>query len=189
MGSYDAILLLGLRLSPEGVPRHELALRIEEAAACYREGLAPLIIPCGGQTPGTPVSEAAVMRDALVRLGVPESAIHVEDQSQITVENMLNARRLLGKDWPRVIVVTSDYHMLRARLICRFSAHMHSKGRKARIPKAEVRWQRIEEPLHTIDYLLGYQTGRFKRPKWYLKLMYGLFDRIEKGDLYGTHRQ
>lgn len=73
---YDAILLLGLKLEPDGSPRQELLLRIQKAAECYFKGLAPLIIPCGGQTPGTPVSEAAVMRRELLQLNVPETAIH-----------------------------------------------------------------------------------------------------------------
>ncbi|MBQ9198102.1 MAG: YdcF family protein [Clostridia bacterium] len=175
---YDAILLLGLKLNADGSPRHELTLRIETAAACFREGISDIIIPCGGQTPGTPVSEAQVMREALIALGVPEGAIRMEAQSQLTVENFLNARRLLPGKRPRVLIVTSDYHMARAKLICRVSAGMRAAGRKARIPRAEVRAQRLEEPLHLIDYMLGYQSGRFRRPIWYTKFMYSLFDRI-----------
>ena len=177
---YDAILLLGLKLNPDGSPRKELLLRIQTAARCYREGLALLVIPCGGQTPGTPVSEAAVMRDLLIEQGVPAQAIRLEDRSQLTVENFVNARGLLEAARPRVLIVTSDYHMLRAKMICRFSAHMRPAGRKARIPRATVRTQRLEEPLHLIDYMLGYQSGRFKRPKWYTRLMYGLFDRVRE---------
>ena len=174
---YDAILLLGLKLNPDGTPRHELTLRIQTAAACWRAGRASVIVVCGGQTPGTPVTEAAVMRQALMALGVPEAAIRLEDRSQLTVENMLNARSVLGGR-PRVLIVTSDYHMLRARMICRISAGMRCGGCKARIPRKEVRVQRLEEPLHVIDYMLGFQSGRFQRPKWYLKLMYSLFDRL-----------
>ena len=176
----DAILLLGLKLNADGTPRHELTLRAETAARCWLAGRAPLLIPCGGQTPDTPVSEAAVMRRMLLDLDVPDDAIRMEAQSQQTVENFLNARRLLPGKRPHVLIVTSDYHMARAKMICRFSAHMRPAGRKARIPRATVRTQRLEEPLHLIDYMLGYQSGRFKRPKWYTRLMYGLFDRVRE---------
>ncbi|MBQ7455890.1 MAG: YdcF family protein [Clostridia bacterium] len=178
MRRYDAILLLGLKLNDDGSPRHELSLRIETAAKCYHRGLAPLIIPCGGRTPDTPCSEAEVMREALISLGVPEKAIRCEDKSQITVENFFNARALLSVADPRVLIVTSDYHMLRSRLICRFSAHMRCGGCKARIPHSEVRAARRKEPLHLIDYLLGYQTGRRPRPEAYKRFMYRLLDRI-----------
>ena len=175
---YDAILLLGLKLNPDGTPRHELTLRVDAAAECWRRGMAERIIACGGRTPDTPVSEAQVMRGMLAARGVPESAVLLEDSSQLTVENFINARRLLNMPRPRVLIVTSDYHMTRARMICRFSAGMRSAGYKARIPRREVRAQRIEEPLHLIDYMLGFQSGRFQRPQWYLRFMYRLMERI-----------
>ena len=175
---YDAILLLGLKLNPDGSPRHELVLRIRHAAQCYHLGYAPVIIPCGGQTPGTPLSEAAVMRALLLEQGVPEAAIRCEAQSGITVENFRNARKLLDDiRHPRVLIVTSDYHMFRSKLICRFSGHMRCTGSAARIPAAEKREAARLEPLHTIDYILGYQSGRFKRPKMYLRIMHHLMER------------
>lgn len=174
--TYDAILLLGLKLTPDGSATQELMLRIEKAAECYHKGMAPLIIPCGGQTPGTPVTEAAVMKQELIRLSVPEHAICPEDASQYTVENMRNARKLLPQTKPRVLVVTSDYHALRACMICRHTAKMHAKGIKARIPWRIKRVSAILEPLHTIDYMLGYQCTGKKRPKLYLKIMYFLMD-------------
>ena len=178
MRRYDAILLLGLRLNSDGSPQEELTLRIRQAAACYHRGLAPLVIPCGGQRPDTPVTEAAVMREALLALGVPDSAIRCEGRSQITVENLLNARAMLNKPRPRVLIVTSDYHMLRAKLICHFSAHMRCGSSKARIPRAETRQARRNEPLHTVDYVLGFQSGRRQRPQWYLRLMRRLLGQL-----------
>lgn len=171
---YDAILLLGLKLTSDGSPREELMLRIQKAAQCYHKNLAPIIIPCGGQTPGTPVAEAAVMQDILLTLGVPQSAIRKEDKSQITVENMLNARKVLGKENPHVLIVTSHYHALRARIICRRSAGMRAHTCSARIPYKLAPDSIRLEPLRLIDYLLGFQDSDKKRPKWYLKIMYGL---------------
>jgi len=179
MQTYDAILLLGLKLHPDGSPTHELELRIEKAAQCYHKGLSELIIPCGGQTPGTPVTEAEVMQQSLLALGVPSSAICKEDASQYTVENIRNARKLLPQKKPRVLVVTSDYHTLRACMICRGTAGMRAKGCKARIPWHEKRVAAILEPLHTIDYMLGYQCTGKKRPKFYLKVMYFLMDTVK----------
>lgn len=172
--SHDAILLLGLKLQDDGSPREELLLRIRKAAQCYHQGLAPLVIPCGGQRPGTPVTEAAVMKKELMDLSVPESAIRCEDRSQITVENMRNARKMLDREKPRVIVVTSDYHALRALLICRHTAGMRASRRSARIPWHIKRKAALMEPLYLIDYLLGYQASDKPRPKLYLKIMYAL---------------
>ena len=96
---------------------------------------------------------------------------------------------MLGKKRPRVLIVTSDYHMLRAKLICRFSAHMRPGGRKARIPREETKQQRRMEPLHTLDYVLGYQTGKFQRPRWYRRLMYEKFGIENKQVTHANHRK
>jgi Uncharacterized conserved protein len=178
MRTYDAILLLGLKLEENGSPRPELLMRIRKAAECWEKKKAPLIIACGGQIPGTPVSEAQVMKEELVKAGIPKDAVVSENRSMITVENFLNARALLNKSRPRVLIVTSDYHMPRSKLICIFSARMRCRGCKVRIPPETVRAERRKEPLRLIDYMLGYQTGRFNRPKWYLRLMHGLMDKI-----------
>ena len=180
MRHFEAILLLGHKLRADGSPSHELTLRIACAATCYHKGCAPLIIPCGGQTPNTSISESDVMRAALLALNVPDSAIHCENQSQITVENLLNARKMLPGKRPHVLIVTSDYHMLRAKLICRISAGMRASGCKARIPRQETRAARLAEPLHLIDYMLGYQSGRRARPSWYTRIMYPLLNRINR---------
>ena len=172
--SYDAILLLGLKLNADGSPKQELCLRVQKAAQCYHQGLSPLIIPCGGQTPGTPVTEAAVMQDMLLSLNVPPSAIRKEDTSQITVENMRNAKQVLSREKPHVLIVTSHYHALRARIICRRSSGMRARTCSAHIPYHLAPDSIRLEPLRLIDYLLGFQDSDKKRPKWYLKIMYGL---------------
>lgn len=171
---YDAILLLGLKLNADGSPKDELLLRIEKAVQCYQKGKAPLIIPCGGQTPGTPITEADVMEQHLLQQHIPQEAIIKEDKSLITVENMLGARAVLNKADPHVLIVTSHYHALRARIICRRSAHMRASTCSARIPYQLAPASIRLEPLRLIDYLLGFQDSDKKRPQWYLKIMYGL---------------
>ncbi len=132
--TYDAILLLGLRLHGDGTATPELKLRVEKAAACYRQGLAPVIIACGGLTEGIPRREADVMADMLTASGVPESAVIREGESTVTRENILNAIPLMGgARGRRALVVSSDYHIFRARLICR-SLGLRADGRGARLP-------------------------------------------------------
>lgn len=53
------------------------------------------------------------MRDMLAERGIPRDAIRLEDASRITIENVVNASRLLPKG-ARVALVTSDYHLERA---------------------------------------------------------------------------
>ena len=72
------------------------------------------IVVCGAQGTGEPVTEAQAMRDYLAANGVAESDILMEDSSFNTRQNLQNAKKLLAADSPRVLIVTSDYHLPRA---------------------------------------------------------------------------
>ncbi len=132
--TYDAILLLGLRLHGDGTAVPELLLRVDKAAECYRKGLAPRIIACGGLTEGIPRKECDVMAEHLIARGIPDDVIIREGQSTITSENIVNAVNLLGGvEGKRVLVVSSDYHVFRAKIICR-RLGLKADGCGARLP-------------------------------------------------------
>jgi len=93
----------------------------EHGARLFLRGLAPLMV-CSGNvgrlTAGRfEKSEAATFADAAVRLGVPRSAILIEDGSTNTGENVDRSRALLasaGVHPARVIVVQKPYMERRA---------------------------------------------------------------------------
>jgi uncharacterized SAM-binding protein YcdF (DUF218 family) len=58
---------------------------------------------------------APLMRDFLIGHGVPDAAIRVENESASTRENALFVARMLAGVPGRKVLVTSDYHMFRAR--------------------------------------------------------------------------
>jgi uncharacterized SAM-binding protein YcdF (DUF218 family) len=58
---------------------------------------------------------APLMRDFLITHGVPAEVIRVEDASASTRENALYVARMLAGVPGRKVLVTSDYHMFRAR--------------------------------------------------------------------------
>ncbi|MBC7172504.1 MAG: hypothetical protein H5U40_08770, partial [Polyangiaceae bacterium] len=47
-GGYDAIVVAGCRVQPDGTPSRALARRVERAAELHRAGLAPKIFTTGG---------------------------------------------------------------------------------------------------------------------------------------------
>ena len=79
------------------------------------------VILSGGQGPGEAITEAECMRRALVRRGVDESRLYPEERSTSTQENLRYSRAILeelGVDPARrVAIVTSDFHLCRARLM------------------------------------------------------------------------
>ena len=113
-GTFDAIVVLGCRVNPGGVPSHALERRAEHAARLYREGRAPLVVVTGGVGEYGP-SEASVAAGVLARAGVPREAILLEDSSTSTWENASFARERFGGG--RVLVVTDAFHTFRAQRI------------------------------------------------------------------------
>ena len=137
MEKTDAIIVLGHRLLPGNLPSEDLKRRIDKAVEVWRETGAPLIMPCGGLTYERQRTEAEVMREMLMDRGVPGDIIRLEDQSRITLENMLNAYDLLGPD-KRVAVVSSDYHMDMALNDCR-AVGLNAYGIGAETPDTTYR--------------------------------------------------
>ena len=111
----DAVVVLGARVLPGGVPSGALYARVEKAVELYREGVAPRLVFSGG-VGDNPPSEAQVMRALAVRLGVPSEACMLEEQSHSTEQNTRFSAELLRSLGARRVVVVSDpYHLLRAR--------------------------------------------------------------------------
>lgn len=126
---YEAIVVLGGSIGPASPPLRpdpelfDAADRVWHAARLYHRGVAPRIIVSGGsylveigQAPPAQ-TEAAAMRQFLLALGVPDSAIVMEGKSINTIGNMEEARALVGTG--RVALVTSGYHMPRALRLAR----------------------------------------------------------------------
>ncbi|MEL6642097.1 MAG: YdcF family protein [Pseudomonadota bacterium] len=110
-----AIVILGAAVGPRG-PSPSLRRRTLHGAGLYHAGQGDIVVPCGGLGPYPP-TEAEAMRDILRDEGVPITAIHCDDQSLSTYENLANAQKILvahGK--PDIILVTDSLHAPRARL-------------------------------------------------------------------------
>ncbi len=91
--------------------------RVWHAARLYHEGKAPLIILSGGKVISSTdlASQAETMKLFLLDLGVPESSILLEENSNNTYENALYSSELLGSlGLDSVLLVTSALHMRRA---------------------------------------------------------------------------
>ena len=126
---YEAIVVLGGSIGPAVPPLRpdpeltDSSDRLWHAARLFHRGLAPRIIVSGGsylvesgQAPSAQ-TEAMAMRQFLLALGVPESAIVMEGKSINTIGNMQETRALVGTG--RVALITSGYHMPRALRLAR----------------------------------------------------------------------
>ena len=116
----SAVIVLGAGVNGE-TPSLTLRTRIDAAAAYLEEHPDVPVILSGGQGPGEAITEAECMRRALVRRGADESRLYPEERSTSTQENLRYSRAILeelGVDPARrVAIVTSDFHLCRARLM------------------------------------------------------------------------
>ena len=112
----EYLLVLGARVNPDGQPSAALAARLDTAYDFMQEHPDITAILCGGQGGNEPCPEAEAMYDYMVAKGMDADRLLLEDESSNTIQNIENARALIG-DGHRTAVVTSDYHLARARVL------------------------------------------------------------------------
>ena len=114
------VVVLGAQIQGDQ-PSLTLKKRLDRAYEYLTEHPEASAFVSGGQGPGEAITEAECMRRALVRRGVDESRLYPEERSTSTQENLRYSRAILeelGVDLTqRVAIVTSDYHLCRARLM------------------------------------------------------------------------
>ncbi|RNA71438.1 YdcF family protein [Prosthecochloris sp. ZM_2] len=125
LGEADAVVVLGgmvqqvpgVRLGEWG----EASDRFEGGIEVFRAGKAPLLIFTGAKMPWTPDArvEGDILYDRALELGVPEAALRVTERVGNTADEAREVRELLGGGRPRVILVTSAFHMRRAAMLFR----------------------------------------------------------------------
>jgi uncharacterized SAM-binding protein YcdF (DUF218 family) len=116
----DAIIVLGAGTRIDGSPNRALLRRTRHAASLYKRGLATSIICTGGYTNGHPKSEAQACAEVLIREGVPDTAILRDDVSTNTMENVIEARKVMdARNLKTAIIVSDSYHLFRAEWLFR----------------------------------------------------------------------
>lgn len=120
--SAEVAIVLGGAVSAPIPPREAPELgaaadRVWQAAQLYRSGRVQRIIAVGGSVPWGPqrTREAEVIRQLLVELGVPGSAIQIGITSRNTYENAVETKALAQEQpFATALLVTSAWHMPRA---------------------------------------------------------------------------
>lgn len=114
-------VVLGALVFEDGTPSDALRGRVEVGVKLLAEGRASALLFSGG-TPDTRPAEALVARDLALAAGAPADRLLVETKSRSTFENARESTALLsGRGERELIVVTCDFHLLRAT--AHFSAH------------------------------------------------------------------
>ncbi|MDH5234582.1 MAG: YdcF family protein [Gemmatimonadota bacterium] len=115
----DAIVVLGAA-QYQGRPSPVLRARLDHAVGLYARGLAPRLVLTGGISEGDRESEAAVSRKYVLRAGVPDSSVLLENEGRTTGQSLSAVGQLLAaRNLRRVVLVSDPFHLFRASLVAR----------------------------------------------------------------------
>lgn len=114
----DYIVVLGSGINGTRVTPL-LAARIEKGIDLLSSNPNAVLIMSGGQGPGEDIPESEAMAAYAVDRGVDKERIIMEAKSVSTKENLLFSRRLIEKEKPKIVIVTTAYHVFRALLLAK----------------------------------------------------------------------
>jgi uncharacterized SAM-binding protein YcdF (DUF218 family) len=110
----DYVIVLGAQVRGT-IPSKTLNMRIQTAASYLKENPDSLVICSGGQGEGEQITEALAIKKGLLAHGINEKRILLEETSTNTVQNLINSKKLILDPDSLVVVVTSDFHIFRAK--------------------------------------------------------------------------
>ena len=115
-----AHLLLFGKHAPEGRVDGDFAARLDRAAALWRAQPQRRFVLLGGGSQGEP-TEAEIARRELFARGLSQDApLQLESASRDTLQNLRNARQMLGDAVrERVTLLSNRYHLARCALFAR----------------------------------------------------------------------
>ncbi len=121
--NYDAIIVLAGGMKASGELSDSSIRRVKKAISLFNLGLSKIVIMSGKQTllrnDAPTLSEAEAMAAYAADAGIPASAILIEKKSSNTLSNLYFVNRdfLMPRNFQKIILVTSDYHLKRVKYI------------------------------------------------------------------------
>ncbi len=120
----DYVLILGCAIKKDGSLYPLIKGRADKAIDFYHRqknatGVAPVLVPSGGQGSDEVMAEGEAVRRYLLSQGIPESDILAETKSANTLENMRFSKALIDErtENARVIFSTTNYHVFRSGIL------------------------------------------------------------------------
>lgn len=168
------IVVLGYALKRDGDMQSELIGRLETALASAEKYPNAYIAVTGGGTArnNSSVTEAGQMAKWLIKRGIDESRIIIEDESLSTVNNAQFTCALLNEKHPQIehlAIVTSDYHQGRGALLFEaeaiLSGYSMSVVSIASYRTEDHKLDSVKQQASALAHLAGYSSEDFDRPK------------------------
>jgi uncharacterized SAM-binding protein YcdF (DUF218 family) len=116
--NLEYVIVLGAGLNGS-TPSNTLKKRIEEGYIYMSENPDTILIASGGQGFKESISEAECIKRELVKMGISEDRIILEDRSTSTIENLKYSLMIIGDPDANVGIITNSFHEFRAGMIAK----------------------------------------------------------------------
>jgi uncharacterized SAM-binding protein YcdF (DUF218 family) len=156
----DVIIVLGNDPRPSKKIPDLMKSRLNACINYYQKIPSPVILSGGyalsyEKDPG--FREAKIMKDFLLKKGIPKEKIILECKSRDTAGNALFTKQIVQKhNWKNILIITSDFHIKRTKTTFNFiygnGYKIKVKGIKTNFPSEKAREIKKRE-LHSIKGL------------------------------------
>lgn len=121
-GRTDAGIIFGAAVWGGNRPSPVLRERINKGFELYKDKIVPRLVLTGGGSPNE-MTEADVARNELIKYGVKDENLILENTSNSTLEQIFFLRDKLYRrlKWDNVILISDNYHLYRIKEICSFN--------------------------------------------------------------------
>ena len=167
----DYVIILGGRVKGEK-PAKSLMERIKAATEYLKENPEVKVIATGGKGKNEGIAEGVAIKRELLKNGISEDRIILEDKSKNTVENFRFSLEKIrnsengknknsennGNRKIKVLIVTNDYHIFRSKNIARKVGFDNKDyeiyGLPAKTPLISIPQSYFREFLSNVNYFL-----------------------------------
>lgn len=167
----DYVIILGARVKGEK-PAKSLMERIKAATEYLKENPEVKVIATGGKGANEGIAEGVAIKRELLKNGINEDRIILEDKSKNTVENFRFSLEKIrnsengknknsennGNRKIKVLIVTNDYHIFRSKNIARKVGFDNKDyeiyGLPAKTPLISIPQSYFREFLSNVNYFL-----------------------------------
>ncbi len=144
----QAIIVMGAA-QYQGRPSPVLRTRLDHAVGLYAQGIAPRLVLTGGIAEGDTESEASVSRAYVLRAGVPDTSLLLENDGRTTSQSVRAVAQLLrARGLDSVVVVSDPFHVFRVSVLAR----RHGLAVRTSPTRTDGVWRRV---MRQPTYFLG----------------------------------
>ncbi len=144
----QAIIVMGAA-QYQGRPSPVLRSRLDHAVGLYAQGYAPRLVLTGGIAEGDTESEASVSRAYVLRAGVPDTSLLLENDGRTTSQSVRAVAQLLqARGIDSVVVVSDPFHVFRVAVVAR----RHGLHVRTSPTRTDGVWKRV---MRQPTYFLG----------------------------------